>query len=160
METQDKKSKKRGPKKWGPEVITRAALLAEEGFTNEQIAKALGICLDTFYVWKREHVEFAYAIQDARLPSLDEVEAALYRRALGYEYEEVTTETTVVNGTEVGEKKVKVTKKQMAPSETAQKFILPNRRKARWAEKIEAEVSGGLTIEVTLPPELRSRSPL
>jgi len=153
-----KATKKPGNHKYGPHTITAATKLAKKGCTNEGISDYLGIALDTFYTWRKKYPEFDEAISDARLGDLDKVEAAVMRRALGFSYDETTTETMVINGTEVGEKKVRVTNKTIAPSETAQKYILSNRRKSRWAEKIEAEVTGGISIEIGLPDSLKTGS--
>jgi len=159
MKKATKKLGKPGPKKYGPKFLRLAEKLASRGALDKEIYESIGISADTFYIWKRNHPEFEYAIQDARLPSLNDIEAAMYKRAMGYEYEEVTTETTVVGDTTLPEKKTKVAKKQVAPSETAQKFILSNRRRARWSEKIEAEVTGGLSIEIGLPESLGGSGP-
>jgi len=164
MKKATKKQGKPGPKKYGPHMVKAAARLAGKGCSNEKISEGLKVTVDTFYRWRREHPEFDEAISDARLGDLDEIEAALFKRARGYSYEEVTTEYTVPAGCDpedvkAQEKKIKVTKKQMAPSESAHKFILSNRRKARWSEKIEAEVSGGLSIEIGLPESLGGSAP-
>jgi len=36
------------------------------GLSNEQIAKNIGICEQTFYNWKEKHVEFLEAIKRQR----------------------------------------------------------------------------------------------
>ena len=154
-----KRTKKPGNHKYGPHMVKAAVKLAAKGCTNEEISESIGVALDTFYNWRKRYPELDESISDARLGDLDEIEAAMAKKAKGYQYDEVTTETLIVNGAEVGEKKVRVTKKTVTPSESAGKYLLNNRRRARWSEKIEAEVSGGLSIEIGLPESLGGSAP-
>ena len=59
------------------------------------------------------------------------VENALLKRALGYDYEEVKTETE--NGVVT---KVTTITKQVVPDVTAQIFWLKNRRPDKWRDKV------------------------
>lgn len=69
-----------------------------------------------------------------------EVENALYKRAVGYTYNEVTRESVKDQAT--GEESLQVTKvvtKQVMPDTTAQIFWLKNRRPDRWRNRPEAD---------------------
>ena len=71
-----------------------------------------------------------------------QVENALLKRALGYQYDEITYED--------GEKIKRVTK-QVAPDTTAQIFWLKNRRPSKWKDKQEESNSDELTkVELLL----------
>ena len=101
---------------------------ARSGLTDEQIAKNIGINRTTLYDWKKKEVNIADALKKGKEVIDFEVENALLKRALGYEYEEETYENGILT------KKVK---KQVAPDTTAQIFWLKNRKKEQWREKVE-----------------------
>ena len=101
---------------------------AKSGLTDEQIAKNIGINRTTLYDWKKKEVNIADALKKGKEVIDFEVENALLKRALGYEYEEETYENGILT------KKVK---KQVPPDTTAQIFWLKNRKKEQWREKVE-----------------------
>ena len=101
---------------------------ARDGLTDEQIAKNIGINRTTLYDWKKKETNIADALKKGKEVIDFEVENALLKRALGYEYEEETYENGILT------KKVK---KQVAPDTTAQIFWLKNRKKEQWREKVE-----------------------
>ena len=84
---------------------------ARDGLTDEQIAKNIGINRTTLYDWKKKEVNIADALKKGKEVIDFEVENALLKRALGYEYEEETYENGILT------KKVK---KQVPPDTTAQ----------------------------------------
>lgn len=100
---------------------------AREGLTDEQMAKNIGIATSTFYNWEKKSIEFLEALKRGKEVVDFEVENALLKRALGYEYEEETYENGVLT------KKVK---KQVAPDTTAQIFWLKNRKPDKWRDKV------------------------
>lgn len=121
---------------------------ARDGLTDEQIAHNIGIHVATFYRWQEAHGEFRDALKRGKAPVDLQVENALLKRALGYEYEEVTTEITETpyidrHGKERvrKQKHVKKTKKIVLPDTTAQIFWLKNRRPDKWRDKREEAVS-------------------
>ena len=101
---------------------------ARDGLTDEQIAKNIGINRTTLYDWKKEEVNIADALKKGKEVIDFEVENALLKRALGYEYEEETYENGILT------KKVK---KQVPPDTTAQIFWLKNRQVKKWRDKVE-----------------------
>ena len=107
---------------------------ARDGLTNEQIAKNLGINPDTLYKYQKEHPEFSEALKKGKEIADYEVENALYKRAIGYMYDEITKEIK-----EDGKKVVKVVTKQVIPDTTAQIFWLKNRKPKQWKDKIDVE---------------------
>ena len=115
---------------------------ARDGLTEQQIAHNMGIGLTTLKDWKNKFPSILTAIKKGKAPVDLEVENALLKRALGYDYEEVITEIE-----EMGEgrqkKHVRKLKKHMAPDVTAQIFWLKNRRPGRWRDKIEAAPEQG-----------------
>lgn len=101
---------------------------ARDGLTDEQIAKNMGIVPSTLYEWKKKSKEFSETLKKGKEVVDFEVENALLKRALGYEYEEETYENGIL---------IKKVKKQVAPDTTAMIFWLKNRKKTQWREKVE-----------------------
>lgn len=122
---------------------------ARDGLTDEQIAKNLGIGKTAFYKYKNEHTEFANTLKRGKEVIDYEVENALLKRALGYEYTEVTKERILkkdekgqpcvdIHGFPVHEMVVtKTVKKEVVPDTTAQIFWLKNRKPKDWRDKQE-----------------------
>ncbi|WP_304341598.1 transposase [Metaclostridioides mangenotii] len=122
--------------------ITREGLIkiegwARDGLTNKQISQNIGISEETLYKWIVKYTELSESLKRGKEVVDREVENALLKRALGYEYIETTREG-------IGDQ-LKVTKevtKQVAPDVTAQIFWLKNRKPEDWREKKEVEHTG------------------
>jgi glutaredoxin len=129
--------------KW-PEVkekLIQVEAWCRDGLIDEQIAHNLGISIDTFYKYKKEHSEFAESLKKGKEVIDIQVENSLLKRAMGYTYEEVTKES-IMDG-ETGKYTLKVTKivkKEVQPDTTAQIFWLKNRKPVEWRDKHEQEV--------------------
>lgn len=113
---------------------------ARDGLTDEQIANNLGINVATLYRYKKQHSEFCESLKKGKEVIDFEVENALLKRALGYNYTEKTYET---NYNETLGRYVKtLTKevtKQVSPDTTALIFWLKNRKPEKWRDKIDVE---------------------
>lgn len=133
--------------------LTLVEAWARDGLIDEDIAKRLNISLSSFYEYKKEYVEFSDALKKGKEYIDVLVENALLKRALGYEYDEVTYEsekkvnddTGVVEYVRVETKRVT---KEVQPDTTAQIFWLKNRRPKQWRDKQEIEHSGDLKIKL------------
>lgn len=99
---------------------------ARSGLTDEQIAHNCGITTGTLYEWKKKYPEIAEALKKGKAWADTQVENALYKRAVGYEFEEVTYEDG---------KPVKRVTKHVSPDVTAQIFWLKNRRPDLWRDR-------------------------
>lgn len=99
---------------------------ARSGLVDEQIAHNMGISCATLYDWKNRFPEIAEALKKGKEVVDIEVENALLRRALGYEYDEVTTE--------YGQETKRV-RKHVVPDVTAQIYWLKNRRPDIWRDR-------------------------
>ncbi|MDZ4178679.1 MAG: hypothetical protein U1E29_05550 [Coriobacteriia bacterium] len=64
--------------------------LAAEGWTDWQIAKRLGTTSTSFKNWKEQHPSFLAALEKGRDRMLENLPPTLYRKAFGYEYDEVS----------------------------------------------------------------------
>lgn len=124
------------------EGLTLVQGWARDGLTDEQIAKNIGIAPRTYYEWQERFPQFRQAIKKGKAPVDIEVENALLKRALGYEYEETITEIEEV---EEGRQKkhIRRIRKHMPPDVGAIVFWLKNRKPGKWRDKIEAAPETG-----------------
>ena len=130
-----------------PEGLLKIEGWARDGLTDEQIAHNMGISPSTLYEWKNAYSEFSESLKRGKEVVDRQVENALLKRALGYEYEEVSEKYELGILTER-----KVTKKQVVPDTTAQIFWLKNRKPADWRDKPDGETEqGGITIVNNIP---------
>lgn len=117
---------------------------AHDGLTDEQIAEKIGIRRTTLYDWKKKYSDISDALKRGKEVVDRQVENALLKRALGYEFKEITKELT-----EDGMRVTKVITKQQAPDTTAQIFWLKNRKPEEWRDKKETEITGSLNVAST-----------
>lgn len=127
-----------------PEGLLKLEGWARDGLTDEQIAENMGINKATLYRWKEKYCDICDTLKRGKEVVDFQVENALLKRALGYEYEEVSEKYESGTLTEK-----KVTKKQVVPDTTAQIFWLKNRRPDKWKDKQDVQVSGELKEEQT-----------
>jgi len=147
--------------KW-PEVESKLLLIeawCRDGLIEKDIAHNLGINVATLQRYKSEHSTLCEALKRGKEVVDITVENALYKRAQGYTYEEITRELVTsrdkwgnpvvdANGAVVQELKIiKVVTKEVQPDVTAQIFWLKNRKPKDWRDKHEVEK----TIEVRVP---------
>lgn len=120
---------------------------ARDGMIEEDIARKLGIAYSTFKVYKNQHSALSAALKRGKEVADVEVENALFKRAVGYTYEEVTREAATDPDT--GDQVLTVTKvvtKEVQPDVTAQIFWLKNRRPDKWRDKWDINHSGSLEV--------------
>ena len=79
-----------------PDGLTLLEGWARDGLTDEQIAKNCGCNAATLYDWKKRYPEISKALKKGKEVVDIQVENALLKRALGYEY----VEDKVGNGAE------------------------------------------------------------
>ena len=117
-----------------PEGLVLLEGWARDGLADEQIAHNMGIASSTLYDWKKRYSEISEPLKRGKGVVDRQVENALLRRALGYEYEEVKKK---FEGGVITERTV--TKKEVIPDVTAQIFWLKNRKPGDWRDKREPE---------------------
>ena len=118
-------------------MIEEAEKLAELGLTNEEIADFWGRSRRAFQYWLKKYPELLHTLKVGKEKADKNVEGSLYKKAMGYEYEEETYEK---RGNEL--RLVKRVKKQMAPDTTAQIFWLKNRLRKAWRDDRSLLLSG------------------
>jgi hypothetical protein len=149
------------PTKFTPKLVSLVGKLCLLGATDEQIADAIGISRETFYVWKQTRKEFSDALFRGRIEADAKVAKSLYRRACGYSYRSVkvfankiTTRTTDAEGNEVISDEIRVTEvpfvEHYPPDTPAAKYWLSNRQKALWQEtaRQDLRVSGQIDVKI------------
>ena len=119
---------------------------ARDGLTDEQIAHNIGISRGTLYDWKKAYPDISNALKRGKDVVDIEVENALLKRAMGYDYVEERVEVNCN-----GKRKVTQTTKHVQGDTTAQIFWLKNRRADRWRDKPTPTAEGN---EVTIIDDL------
>ena len=113
---------------------------ARDGLIDSQIAHNMGISYSTFRDWCNKFPALLASLKKGKAPVDLEVENALLKRALGYEYEEDTTE--IMEQPDGSQRKhVKRTKKMVIPDTLAQIYWLNNRRPDKWRDKVDVPIT-------------------
>jgi hypothetical protein len=121
-----------------------------DGSTDKEVAKKLKIAIRTLYDWKLEYPAFNAATKKGKEISDIEVENALFKRAVGFDFKEETKERRKSKD-ENGEEKVelvvtKVITKHFPPEVGAQVFWLSNRKPEQWKNRQDKTITGKLSI--------------
>lgn len=116
-----------------------------DGMILEDVAQKLGVALSSLCEYQNKYPELAEALKRGREVADVMVENSLFKRAMGYQYEEVTYEEGV---------ETKRVTKEVVPDVTAQIFWLKNRRPLAWRDKQDIGLEGDLTIKVAMPKGL------
>lgn len=133
-------TRKRKPgqrRKTGPKTIftnkqlDNVILLTKLSATNDQIAIFFGVHVDTIRNWEK-HEEYTKARIEGGLEADMRVVASLFKRAIGFQYEEV--EAIRIKGGSKGNRDfiTKVTTKTVLPDVKAQTTWLRNRQRENW----------------------------
>ena len=134
-----------------PDGLLKLEGYARDGLIDEQIAKNMGIALSTLKLWKNGHPAILAALKRGKEVVDIQVENALFKRAIGYTYEEVKEE-------EMPDGRIRrtVTTKEVAGDTTAQIFWLKNRKPAEWRDKQNIEHTGkdGEALKVELAGDI------
>jgi hypothetical protein len=142
--------------KW-PEVkekLIQVEAWCRDGLIDEQIAHNLGISIDTFYKYKKEHTEFSESLKRGKEIVDIEVENALLKKTKGYNVQLVKTFKTKhikydENGKKISEDEILETgvdEVHVPADTTAQIFWLKNRKPAEWRDKSDIEHSGKIEM--------------
>lgn len=153
------------PSLYQPDTMPYQAYImcAQHGATFAELAAIWGITASTVSDWVNEYPDFAKAIRAGRDAfNVGQIEQSLVKRALGFEYEEVSTKSiqykikSLQDGKEISKLvpavEVTRTKKLVAPDVAAIIFYLKNRDPERWKDKMaELSISGDIgDVKATL----------
>lgn len=123
----------------GKEPAVKAA--CRNGATDKDLAELLGCGKTTLQTIKREHEGFRDMVKKDKQVADLFVENALFKRACGFEYEEVSTEVLVNKDGSGTTTFVKKTKKQVAPETAAAMAWLKNRRPDLWRDRQDVNLT-------------------
>ena len=129
------KNKGGRPSKFGSVDQRQLEMIYRDGWTDAQVAEFVGVTRTTIENWKVKYPKFFTTLKDWKLNADKEVELSLYKRANGFEYEEVRTENVVVGENKLPGEKKTITRKLYVGDVTAQIFWLKNRQPAEWRDK-------------------------
>lgn len=128
MEGEESVSKRGRPNAWVEKIEPRKEEIVEwvkAGATNKEVCEALGVSYSTFMEHLNKNTEFSDSLKQARLSGVPVVKLALYKRAVGFEYEE--KKTYIKKDDEGNEwKYTEITKKQALPDIGAIQTYLRN----------------------------------
>ncbi len=111
-----------------------------KGATDAEVARNLSVGLSNYYRYKARFRYLREAVKRGSDVATDAVEAALFKRAMGYTVEEVHTESFAEEAKDK-KRRSKVTKitKHIAGDVGAQAFWLKNRRPELWKDRHELD---------------------
>lgn len=127
--------------------LARIEHLCRMGATEAEICGKLGVAVSSFNLYKHEHPELSEALKRGKVVADDAVEAALYRRAVGYTYDEVKVNSYVDNSQNQRQFRT-VTTKEIPPDVTAAIFWLKNRRPEKWRDRHEFGFEGNIPVRL------------
>lgn len=114
------------PSKFNDAVQKNMLALYESGKTDAEVARAIGVSLRTVHNWKAANSAFLHSIREAKATADAIVEAALFRRAIGYTH---TVEKVFIYK---GEVRRYETIKHYPPDPSSAALWLRNRCPERW----------------------------
>lgn len=110
-------------------MLSKITEWSKSGATDEEICTALGIAQSTFYDYKKKYPELSEALRTGRQNVVLTIKAALFKRAIGFEYEE--RRGTQKNGQLTN---IEIFKRYCPPDTTAAQLLLRNYDKT-WRDK-------------------------
>ena len=124
--------------------LTSITAWRRRGLIEEEICKNLGVSVSSFAEYKNAHSELLEALKTGKDDADAQVENALFKRAVGYEFIETKSLLTTGKDGQTGSGSGRVEKitKAERPDVTAQIFYLKNRAADRWRDRIGHEVTG------------------
>ena len=130
-------------KQWtSEEALELLRCWARDGFTQKEIASKIGVTQETFCRWLKEHPEIEEAISFSREIADYKVEAALYKRCVGFKVKEVKT---IVSGAldKQGNRQTRIetVEKEVPPDTTACLAWLNNRKPTQWKRNRDVFIS-------------------
>ena len=135
---------------------------ARDGYTLTDIARRIGINLDTLVLWKKKYEPIKEALSIGKELVDYKVENALLKSALGYRTKDVKVTTTMRYG-KVVETIKETTDREVAPNVTAIQMWLYNRQKDKWknmssSKSMLDEMGDDSTIEITVTRASKNES--
>ncbi|MBD0298307.1 MAG: hypothetical protein ICV84_24425, partial [Flavisolibacter sp.] len=140
---QQKENKGGRPTKYKEQYAKQAYELCLLGVTDAQLATYFEVNEDTIHEWKKCHPKFSESVKRGKLQADGKVAAALYKRALGFRYDEITWEKIELklddqsfseDEIKTEAYKRKVVTKMVVPDTGAAMNWLKNRQRELWRD--------------------------
>ena len=136
---------------------------ARAGLLEKDICENLGVSQSAFSEYKLKFSALKGALKTGKDDADAKVEAALFKSACGYEYEEVTITKILPPGihslSQLSEKEVKrlpaelkIVRKHMSPNTAHAIFWMKNRRPDLWRDRQQVEMGGADGKPLTVAP--------
>lgn len=144
-----------GESKLEARVLPRLSEIREwtkQGASEKSIAEALGVGVSTFRAYKKKSTALSAALAEGQVAPKQAVETSFFKRATGYDYEEVTETYRLTEG-EMKLFERRVYHRHMPGDVRAQMFWLANKAPEEWAFHPEhAGEDGGAACGVVILP--------
>lgn len=124
----------------------------KQGMTEEQICRKLGVGVSTWNRYKIDFRELREAIKSGKEELIEQLEDSLYKRAMGYSYDETKTIASNEGGTE--KRRIEKTVRHVPPDTGALAFSLKNLAPEKWRDSHDIRHSGGVTHDHKIEQEL------
>lgn len=143
------------PTKYLPEYNEQAYKLALLGATDAELADFFEVNQDTIYEWQKVYPKFSESIRDGKTKADAQVAHKLYDKAIGPEWIEQQAfkvkRVEYKDGKRLLETEEVVTVpviKRAPPDTQAISLWLRNRKSDKWKDKIDATLTGNLSVEI------------
>ena len=141
------------PSKYNPKYhIPWAKSLAMEGKTEHEIAASMEVSRSTLKKWEKDYPEFAEALAIGKEAADSAVEMSLFKRAKGFTYKEKKTVITMDKDGNQLPARIEQIEREAIPDTTACIFWLKNRRRDKWRDSWDLDVSGDKEINFSIVP--------
>ena len=130
----------------------RVRAMDKKRFTLDCIGDELGVAGGTISVWQNEYPEFRDAIKELRRKAVRGLESALFKGAVGYEYEETKVTKDLDKEGNVTKTHVEKTAKRRAPNAAMTIFALKNMDPEHYKNDPEPETDPDEDAEIIYAP--------
>lgn len=146
MYRQENRRRRFGSSKWKPEMVEQTYRYALLGATHKQLSEFFGVTVETIRYWLINNEEFANAFNKGKVEADAKVAEALYRKAVGYEYEE----TVEIKNRKGEVSRVETIRKYAHPDTTAALKWLAMRQRENWTDVSKHEYQVAYSGEVDI----------
>jgi hypothetical protein len=150
MEPETDTSEPRKGAKYQPQYVAMAEKAMKRGMTRLELADLFGVSPGTISKWSVQHEAFGKALKVGEDLATDRVEASLYQRAVGFEFE---GEKLFYNK-DLHRVHRATTREVVHPDVGAAQWWLKNKRPEEWRDRTES-VNMNMSMEVAFDAFIR-----
>lgn len=131
--------------KYRTDMIKAIYFLAKHGCNEKEMAEFFGVTRDTISQWKLKYPEFQQAMMQGRDLAVMGVTESLFKRAMGYTFEETEVGQHINRKGEIINVEKRTTK-HIPPDVGAICFYLKNRQPELWQDVNKTEISSNVSV--------------